>query len=111
MKKSIAFKSDVFVLRQNLKPGMIIRFEEDLDNTTARDWVVLSVTQKHLQREGCMNAEKSGLYAFGGMWYGDDPLDVNSYGKIRCLYDYKHVYLIHENLKELDVETVKQLVD
>lgn len=45
-----------------------------------RKAVVLYVTKADIE-EG-MNALKPGLYAFHGMWYGKDPLDHRSYGKI-----------------------------
>lgn len=45
-----------------------------------RLWVELPVTQADIDR-GVM-AAKPGLMLFTGMWYGDDPLDIHSYGKM-----------------------------
>lgn len=45
-----------------------------------RFWIILDVTKEQIERG--TNAEKPGLYAFSGMWYGDDPLNIGSFGKI-----------------------------
>jgi hypothetical protein len=50
-------------------------------NGTKRLWVVLSISQQEIESQG-LNADKEGFYGFGGMWYGDDPYDFMSYGKI-----------------------------
>lgn len=51
-----------------------------------RTWRVLQVTQERFDTTD-IDVEKSGLYAFGGMWYGTDPLDISSYGKVLELDD------------------------
>ena len=61
--------------------GDIIKNLEELGD---RLWVVLEVTKKEIE-EGAVDAEAAGLYGFGGMWYGEDPLDKASYGKIKYL--------------------------
>lgn len=43
--------------------------------------IVLRVTSAMIRR-GTVDAPRPGLYGFHGMWYGDDPMDVRSYGKI-----------------------------
>lgn len=45
-----------------------------------RKAVVLEVSKKDI--DNGLNVLKPGLYAFHGMWYGKDPLDHRSYGKI-----------------------------
>ncbi len=45
--------------------------------------IVLPVSQKDLD-EG-INADTTGLHCFYGLWYGEDRLDHNSYGKIESL--------------------------
>lgn len=51
---------------------------EDYPN---RIWVVLEVTEKYFD-EWHIDVPEPGLYAFGGMWYGDDPLDIENFGKV-----------------------------
>lgn len=45
-----------------------------------RKAVVLYVTQSDINQG--TDALKPGLYAFYGLWYGDDPLDHRGYGKM-----------------------------
>lgn len=46
-----------------------------------RLWVGLMVTQGALN-SGSVDALTPGLKLFTGMWYGDDPTDPNSFGKM-----------------------------
>lgn len=90
----------------NLKKNMIIRFVHDLDNPNARNWVVLPVTKKDLKRG--VNAEKEGLYGFGGLWYGRNPTKIRSYGKISIIED--EYIIIRDNLHSISVDDIKKLV-
>ena len=49
-----------------------------------RVWVVLEVTQE-LFDNTTIDVPKPGFYAFGGMWYGENYLDINSFGKVLFL--------------------------
>ena len=91
----------------NLRKGMVIRFKEDLANPNARSWVVLPVTKKDLKRG--VNADKEGLYAFGGMWYGRNPMKIKSYGKILPIEE--DVYLVRRDLHAIKVDDLQKLVN
>lgn len=45
--------------------------------------IVLRVTRKDMSDGTCV--EKAGLYGFHGMWYGRDPMNNKSYGKVTAL--------------------------
>lgn len=47
----------------------------------ARKGVVLRVTLKDIKTTG-VQVLRPGFYVFSGYWYGNDPLDFRSYGKI-----------------------------
>jgi hypothetical protein len=47
----------------------------------SRKGVVLRVTKKDMKTTG-VQVMRPGLYVFSGYWYGTDPLDFRSYGKI-----------------------------
>ena len=51
-----------------------------LPGTLPRLWVGLYVTQADIDRG--YNATKPGVHLFTGMWYGDDPTDKRSFGKM-----------------------------
>ena len=91
----------------NLRKGMVIRFKEDLENPNARNWVVLPVTKKDLKKD--VNADKEGLYAFGGLWYGRNPMKIKSYGKILPIDE--DVYLVRRDLYAIKVDDVQKLVN
>jgi hypothetical protein len=93
--------------KDKLRKGMVIRFEEDLNNPNKRNWIVLLVTKKDLKRG--VNAENEGLHAFGGMWYGRNPMKIKSYGKILPIEE--DVYLIHRDLQGIKVDEFKNLVE
>ena len=76
-----------------IKKGMIIRFK---DENYSRCWMVLPVTKKDLKRG--INSDKEGLHAFGGMWYGRNPMKNNSYGKILSIDNVDDVEIIHNNI-------------
>lgn len=42
--------------------------------------VALNVTKKDIMK--MTNVTRPGIYLFRGYWYGKNPLDINSYGKI-----------------------------
>lgn len=46
-----------------------------------RLWVRLSLTQAQIDHPSSL-LDTPGDYLFTGMWYGDDPLDPDSYGKV-----------------------------
>lgn len=50
------------------------------DGNGMRKWVILEVTEADI--EAGTDAVAPGLHAFGGMWYGDEALSINSYGKM-----------------------------
>jgi hypothetical protein len=106
MNKFKAFGKD----RKNSFPvrkGMMIRFSEDMDNPSARNWVVLPITKNDLRRS--VNADSEGLYAFGGMWYGRNPMKIKSYGKIQPINE--DVHLVKMNLHGMSVDEIFTLVD
>jgi len=90
----------------DLKSRMIIKFKMDF-GTNERNWVVLPVKESHL-RNG-INADKKGLHAFGGMWYGEDPVNIKCYGKIYSIEE--DVYLVYADMNELTVKQIKELTD
>jgi hypothetical protein len=73
-----------------------------------RSWVILYISQYEIESQG-LNADKEGYYGFGGMWYGDDPNNNRSYGKIIELDENEITFngtVLNYNLQEL-----KALVD
>lgn len=72
---------------------------------TDRHWVLLNVTQDDLEKG--LFADRVGLHAFGGMWYGDDPMAIKSYGKLLAIGDgVKVVGTVHD----YDLDTLKEMV-
>jgi hypothetical protein len=47
----------------------------------SRKGIVLRVTLKDIKTSN-VQVRRPGLYVFSGYWYGTNPLDFNSYGKI-----------------------------
>lgn len=46
-----------------------------------RLWVRLTLSQAQVDQPSSL-LSRPGDYLFTGMWYGDDPLDPDSYGKV-----------------------------
>lgn len=46
-----------------------------------RKGVALKISMKDIQ-EGRVQVPHPGVWVFSGYWYGKDPLDVKSYGKV-----------------------------
>lgn len=89
-----------------LKKGMIIRF---VDQDYVRNWIILPVTKKELNRG--INAEGFGLYAFGGLWYGRNPMKTKSYGKIVPIDETDNIEVIHNDIIGLSVNEIAKLVN
>jgi len=93
-------------------PIMPVNNIEEGDIITIKDynraWVLLYVTEEDLNNG--VNAEEVGLHAFGGMWYGSDPLSIESYGKILDIERDKIVEVL-DNVTHLPVKKIKELVD
>jgi hypothetical protein len=65
--------------QKTLAVGDVVTTDSDLGG---RYWkIVLNITEEDIAQEE-INANHAGLYLFYGMWYGSDPLDHRSYGKI-----------------------------
>lgn len=92
----------VNTLEPNIKIGDIIKIEGQ-----HRHWVCLKVTQDEIDNTG-INACYPGLYAFGGMWYGDNPQDRNSFGKILPV---SHNDVIIGRIEDYPIEELKKLCD
>jgi len=73
-----------------------------------RSWVILYVSQYEIESQG-LNADKEGFYGFGGMWYGDDPRNNRSYGKIIEL-DEKEI-TFNGVIENYNMQELKALVD
>ena len=50
-------------------------------NRSTRLWIRLTLTQAQVERPTSL-LRLPGDYLFTGMWYGDDPLNPDSYGKV-----------------------------
>jgi len=89
----------------NLKPGMLIRRN---GKGYQRCWIVLPVTKKDLKRG--INAPCEGLYGFGGMWYGRNPMKHRCYGKIANLTTDDYT-IVRSDIHGLSVDEIQRLVD
>jgi len=48
-----------------------------------RYWIALMVNPEDFEKGiDSIDVESTGLYAFGGMWYGNDPNSKSSFGKV-----------------------------
>lgn len=75
-----------------------------------RAWVVLQVSQQALDYG--INSDEVGLHAFGGMWYGDDPTDRASFGKILPISDLEeNEYTILGVISDYDLKKLKEMLD
>lgn len=119
-----------------LRPGMIIRWThllfEDGDGISRlikqgdylpwspsyivheRCWMVLDISKHDFRSRrhgGPLNVDRTGLHAFGGMWYGRNPLKIKSYGKVIPIYNQNYIEIVRENIVGMSVDEIKQLVD
>lgn len=74
---------------RKLKIGTIVKTNSDIGTDYWK--IVLRVTKSMWRKQG-INCDKPGLYLFYGMWYGDNPLDSNSFGKIEYI-PARYLYL------------------
>jgi len=91
-----------------MKAGDIVKIVDGYGgHTWMSDCVVLMVTPKMI-RQG-VNAGRPGLHLFRGYWYGSDPMNVRSYGKIEGSVEQNKdaVYVgrvqSHEQIKKMEV--------
>ena len=78
-----------------------------------RFWVVLKITEEDI-KESDISTETPGLYAFGGMWYGDSPHNHKSYGKmleISQLQESKTRMKIVGNTRSIPNWQIKSMVE
>mgnify|MGYP003586188967 CR=1 FL=1 len=119
-----------------LKPGMIIRWThllfEDGDGVSRlikqdeplpwnpnyiiheRCWMVLDVNRHEFRNRrhgGILNVDHIGLHAFGGMWYGRNPLKIKSYGKVIPIYNRDYIEIVKENIIGMSVDEIQKLVN
>ena len=71
---------------RKLKVGDIVKVEGQ------RHWIALNVTQKDIAKG--VDTNETGIYLFGGMWYGNNPLRVGSYGKMTHPKYCKTIYYV-----------------
>lgn len=78
---------------RKIKHGDIIKFTDDLKG---RSWVILNISRDTMERHFLQGGDHPGLYAFGGMWYGDKKDSHKSYGKmVDPFYEgYPKVYIM-----------------
>lgn len=89
-------------LDAQIKIGDII-----VKNRHTRHWVCLKVTQDMIDTTD-INAPYPGLYGFGGMWYGDNPQDNNSFGKILPV---EYIDVVVGRVEDYSIEDLKRLCD
>lgn len=97
-----------------LKKSMLIRFKSEVKEATERGWsfrhwVVLPVTKEDFKKG--INADSEGLYAFGGMWYGRNPMKRKSYGKISPVDDISDIEIVRTFLMGMKVNEIQKLVN
>lgn len=88
----------------DIKEGHILELEGG-----HRHVVAIELSDELIESQ-CINADKSGLYGFGGMWYGDNPKSYDSFGKIYQLDHYK-VKRIVGHISSFTNEEVKVMVN
>lgn len=72
-----------------------------------RKWIALFVTKWDIEF-GRIDAKRPGLHAFGGMWHGDNPLSIHSFGKILPLDGTEKVI---SKVTDHSVTTIRKMVD
>lgn len=70
-------------------------------------YVLLYVNESDLLNVDVAN---KGLYAFKGMWYGDDPTDYKSYGKVTKLKERDIKKVLFDDIRELDINHIKNML-
>ena len=82
-----------------LPVGTVIRFIKSKNSdqfvNIDRYWVVLNVTRKMISLG--VFAYTVGKHTFGGMWYGDDPLNYRCFGKLTDFSGNHSVYYNKED--------------
>jgi len=89
-------------LIKNIQPGDVLEIKD-----TSRLWVALWVSLEDVW-DGCA-ARCAGFHAFGGLWYGDDPMWIGSYGKILALDSCD--FDVVARVSEFFLEELRQLCD
>ena len=75
-----------------------------------RNWILLNVTKEELRITG-INTNKHGLHAFGGMWYGDDFTDKNSFGKILYIKEKDVEFILSPDARKESIYYVHNLLE
>jgi len=75
--------------KTTLKHGDLVRTMDDTGafGMQVRVWVALYVTPEMIH--GSIFASRPGIHLFKGYWYGKDPLNPRSYGKINSPHGVK----------------------
>lgn len=82
-----------------LKSFNIVRVSND------HIYVLLEVTKSESDLYGM-----PGLYAFKGMWYGNDPIDKNSYGKVTKVKESEVIEIMVDDIREISLEYAQNLL-
>jgi hypothetical protein len=93
--------------REKWHDGLVVTIKND--NLINRNWVILFIS-KEIINNTSINALEEGYYAFGGMWYGDDPKNYKSYGKIITL-DNEEELFFNGVIDNYNLQELKALVD
>lgn len=91
---------------KNLVVGEIVKTDSGIGGSHWK--VALNVTSDML--ESGVNAEKTGIHLFYGMWYGDDPLDYKSFGKIESLDKYTNIVDSNGFVSDYGKSEIKKLL-
>lgn len=107
---------------KSLQPYMLVRLKSDVKEAIRifgkdesgkgyRHWVVLRVSKRDVDSAN-VNVTASGLHLFGGMWYGDDKTDTDSYGKVGDMtaIEPDDIEIIARDVRELPLDELKKLV-
>lgn len=74
-----------------------------------RNWILLNVTKEEIENT-TINTNSTGLHAFGGMWYGKDFEDKNSFGKILSIKEKDVERVLCDNVREEKIKYVYNLL-
>jgi len=69
-----------------------------------RVWIALEVTPELFETTP-IDVPFPGVYAFGGMWYGENYLDINSFGKVLYLENISEFTIVKDN--DVTIEALK----
>lgn len=75
-----------------------------------RHWVALYVTQTMIDNEEC-DASREGLHLCGGMWYGNEPFSIKSYGKMIEAPEDESTMTLIGHAVGFDHETLRKMVE